>query len=401
MHTNESVTLTRDVEAAVIPVGTKVTLLKGETAYITQSLGGAYTVIVNGNMFRIDGQNADALGLQAEQKQSTAGHKPRTLEEVEKESWVQMKTCYDPEIPVNIVDLGLIYDSHGARLRHGPRAPAGRVEQTPLHRGSRRSQRRTGLGPPVEPGHDDRGGEVAAGVALRQARPDIASGMNVSTAQPTPDELIGRPPPSAFKRKWTYTRACAELPETLLPIEIWDGTLVMAPIPFFLHQDIIARFFRVLDQWVRRRRLGIVILSPMDVVFKEDLVLQPDVMFIAKDRTHIIQRHVMGAPDLAVEVVSDGRRKRDYKDKRERYEEHGVKEYWILDPEQKHIEVWALEADFFVLQDRYTGRQFAPSRLHKTRKREGEKTRLGFRTPLAPPSRFPVFPFSRFLRAPA
>ncbi len=187
--------------------------------------------------------------------------------------------------------------------------------------------------------------------------------MNVSTAQPTPDELIGRPPPSAFKRKWNYTRACAELPETLLPIEIWDGTLVMAPIPFFLHQDIIARFFRVLDQWVRRRRLGIVILSPMDVVFKEDLVLQPDVMFIAKDRTHIIQRHVMGAPDLAVEVVSGGRRKRDYKDKRERYEEHGVKEYWILDPEQKHIEVWALEADFFVLQDRYTGRQFAPSRL--------------------------------------
>jgi probable FeS assembly SUF system protein SufT len=112
MHTNESVNLTRDVEAAVIPVGTKVTLLKGETAYITQSLGGAYTVVVNGNMFRIDGQNADALGLQAEQKQSTAGHKPRTLEEVEKESWVQMKTCYDPEIPVNIVDLGLIYDCH-------------------------------------------------------------------------------------------------------------------------------------------------------------------------------------------------------------------------------------------------------------------------------------------------
>jgi len=112
MHSNESVTLTRDVEAAVVPVGTKVTLLKGEPAYITQSLGGAYTVIVNGNMFRIDGQNADALGLHAEQKQSTAGHKPRTLEEVEKESWTQMKTCYDPEIPVNIVDLGLIYDCH-------------------------------------------------------------------------------------------------------------------------------------------------------------------------------------------------------------------------------------------------------------------------------------------------
>jgi len=112
MYTTESVTLTRDVEASVVPVGTKVTLLKGETAHITQSLGGAFTVIVNGNMFRVDGQNADALGKQVEQKVSTAGHQARTREEVEKESWTQMKTCYDPEIPVNIVDLGLIYDCH-------------------------------------------------------------------------------------------------------------------------------------------------------------------------------------------------------------------------------------------------------------------------------------------------
>ncbi len=112
MPPNESVTLTRDVEAAVVPVGTKVTLLKGETAHITQSLGGAYTVVVNGNMFRIGGQDADALGLQVEQKTASASHTPRTLEGVEKESWTQMKTCYDPEIPVNIVDLGLIYDCH-------------------------------------------------------------------------------------------------------------------------------------------------------------------------------------------------------------------------------------------------------------------------------------------------
>jgi len=120
MYSNESVTLTRDVDASVVPVGTKVTLLKGETAHITQSLGGAYTVVVNGNMFRIDGQNADALGKQVEQKAATTTGKARTLEEVEKESWVQMKTCYDPEIPVNIVDLGLIYDCHVEALPAGP-----------------------------------------------------------------------------------------------------------------------------------------------------------------------------------------------------------------------------------------------------------------------------------------
>lgn len=112
MYPNESVTLTRDVDASVVPVGTKVTLLKGETAHITQSLGGAYTVVVNGNMFRIEGQNADALGKQVEQRAANTTGQSRTLEEVEKESWTQMKTCYDPEIPVNIVDLGLIYDCH-------------------------------------------------------------------------------------------------------------------------------------------------------------------------------------------------------------------------------------------------------------------------------------------------
>jgi len=110
MHTNEPVILTRDVEASVVPVGTKVTLQKGEQAYITQSLGGAYTVVVNGNMFRVDGANADALGLETAAKPAKSGGDPRTKEELEKEVWAQLKSCYDPEIPVNIVDLGLVYD---------------------------------------------------------------------------------------------------------------------------------------------------------------------------------------------------------------------------------------------------------------------------------------------------
>ena len=63
MHSNESVTLTRDVEASVVPVGTKVTLQKGEEAYVTQSLGGTFTVVVNGNMFRIESKDADALEI--------------------------------------------------------------------------------------------------------------------------------------------------------------------------------------------------------------------------------------------------------------------------------------------------------------------------------------------------
>ncbi len=111
MTTNGPVTLARDVEASVVPVGTKVTLLKGEEAYITQSLGGSYTVVVRGNMFRIEGKNADALGLEAATgpANSSAGQ-AATPEELEKQIWEAMHTCYDPEIPVNIVDLGLVYD---------------------------------------------------------------------------------------------------------------------------------------------------------------------------------------------------------------------------------------------------------------------------------------------------
>lgn len=111
MTSTEPIILTRDVEAAVIPVGSKVTLQKGEQAYITQSLGGSFTVVVNGNMFRIEGADADALGMQAEAKPAGTGA-PVTQETLEKEIWNQMRSCYDPEIPVNIVDLGLIYDCH-------------------------------------------------------------------------------------------------------------------------------------------------------------------------------------------------------------------------------------------------------------------------------------------------
>lgn len=111
---SEPKVLLRDVEASVVPIGTKVTLQKGETAHITQSLGGSYTVVVNGNMFRIAEKDADALGMDAKSaaRQAAVPSGPMTQEQLEKQVWESLKTCYDPEIPVNIVDLGLIYDCH-------------------------------------------------------------------------------------------------------------------------------------------------------------------------------------------------------------------------------------------------------------------------------------------------
>ncbi len=111
MQNHEPVNLKRDVEVALVPAGTKVTLQKGETAYITQTLGGSFTVVVNGNMFRVDGRDADALGIETAPKVAATGASV-TPEQMEKQVWDAMKTCYDPEIPVNIVDLGLVYDCH-------------------------------------------------------------------------------------------------------------------------------------------------------------------------------------------------------------------------------------------------------------------------------------------------
>jgi probable FeS assembly SUF system protein SufT len=109
MHSNEPITLTRDCEAVQIPSGFATTLPAGTEVRITQSLGGAYTVTTDyGNMVRIAGKDADALGLTPEVS-ATASEAPATPEDVEKLVWDQLRTCYDPEIPVNIVELGLVY----------------------------------------------------------------------------------------------------------------------------------------------------------------------------------------------------------------------------------------------------------------------------------------------------
>jgi Uma2 family endonuclease len=166
------------------------------------------------------------------------------------------------------------------------------------------------------------------------------------------------------ERPWTYQRARAELDETNRPIEIWDGQLIMSPTPSFFHQIIVSRIEETLRRWVRRHHLGVVVTAPLDVVLATDLVLQPDVMFISKSRTGIIRNHIHGAPDLAIEVVSPDRRRRDYKEKKDRYEAHGVREYWIADPSQQHVEIWWLnEEGSYELAGRFTSKQQAVSRL--------------------------------------
>jgi probable FeS assembly SUF system protein SufT len=119
-HTNEPVTLERDVPAVIIPIGETVTLREGTPGYITQALGGSFTVYIEGNLFRISGADADALGK--EPVPPPAIPENATDKDIEDVIWSQLKTCFDPEIPVDIVELGLVYRCEVKSLADGQRA---------------------------------------------------------------------------------------------------------------------------------------------------------------------------------------------------------------------------------------------------------------------------------------
>ena len=107
MNTHTEITLTRDCDAIQIPSGHPIVLPKGIQVIITQSLGGTYTVATPGGLARIEIKDADALGLQPHSEKQEKKTVSGSLEEA---VWQQLKSVYDPEIPVNVVDLGLIYD---------------------------------------------------------------------------------------------------------------------------------------------------------------------------------------------------------------------------------------------------------------------------------------------------
>jgi probable FeS assembly SUF system protein SufT len=111
MQQRETVTLLRDVDAILVPHGTEIGLSEGTEFTITQSLGDTFTGVTDrGIMVRINGRDADAIGRDVpEAARPSDAPPPRTREEVEARVWDRLRTCFDPEIPVNIVDLGLIY----------------------------------------------------------------------------------------------------------------------------------------------------------------------------------------------------------------------------------------------------------------------------------------------------
>lgn len=106
-RSSEPVRFERDCDAVLVPQGEAVTLPAGSMGYITQALGGSFTVFVEGNLFRIAGRDADAIGKEPPEPLELP--EGADDEAVEKLVWQQLRTCFDPEIPINVVELGLVY----------------------------------------------------------------------------------------------------------------------------------------------------------------------------------------------------------------------------------------------------------------------------------------------------
>jgi Uma2 family endonuclease len=127
------------------------------------------------------------------------------------------------------------------------------------------------------------------------------------------------------------------------PYELIGGKLVMTPSPGKRHQIVLKRLLKLLDKHVEEKDAGEVLCAPRDVYLAPTEVYQPDILFVAKDRLEIsAEDKVNGAPDLIMEILSPSNAYYDLKKKFKAYEKYGVKEYWIIDPEELSIEVYDL-----------------------------------------------------------
>ena len=166
-------------------------------------------------------------------------------------------------------------------------------------------------------------------------------------------------------RLWTYDEMCAEFPETNSPTELWDGEIVMGAAPTPKHQATVGELYNAIRNFVKTNKLGKVYPAPIDVVFSAHRVVQPDIVFVSNANQSIIQDAIRGVPDLVVEIISTGSWRRDTIDKRALYEQFGVQEYWIVDPDAGAIEVLTLKHNAYQVLGRFTKSQSAHSELLK------------------------------------
>ena len=149
---------------------------------------------------------------------------------------------------------------------------------------------------------------------------------------------------------WTY-EDYRELPNDQKIYQVIGGKLFMVPAPSTRHQNISRNLEFIIWSFVRNHNLGEVYYAPIDVVLSSVNVVQPDIVFIAKNRLAIVkEKGIFGAPDWVIEIVSSSTIKIDIKLKKDLYERFGVREYWIVYPEDEKVEVYLLEGGNYKLK---------------------------------------------------
>ncbi|MFZ5631758.1 MAG: Uma2 family endonuclease [Bacillota bacterium] len=140
------------------------------------------------------------------------------------------------------------------------------------------------------------------------------------------------------------------LPDDGKRYEILEGVLHVVPSPNVLHQHISRELGFIIYEHVRQHELGVVFFAPLDIVFSRTSIAQPDIIYISRERQSVItEKHIAGAPDLVVEIVSPSTSAADRVTKAQVCARYGVPYYWVVDPEQKVVEEFRLERGIYML----------------------------------------------------
>lgn len=125
--------------------------------------------------------------------------------------------------------------------------------------------------------------------------------------------------------------------------EIIDGEHYITPSPRIRHQEISRNLEWIIESYLKKNRVGVILDAPCDVLLSNTDIVVPDLIYISNENKNIITRaNIQGAPDLIIEILSPSNRIYDLELKRDLYEKYGVKEYWIIDPDEEMVEVYSL-----------------------------------------------------------
>jgi Uma2 family endonuclease len=146
--------------------------------------------------------------------------------------------------------------------------------------------------------------------------------------------------------------------------ELYEGEVYMVPSPSVKHQRISRNLEALLGQFLLGNGLGEVFHAPLDVVFSESTVVQPDILFISHQRRGIIgEQNISGAPDLVIEILSPSTEERDRGIKLQLYCRHGMRECWLVDPEERTVEVLALSPEGYQVLGQYSEDEVVSSQV--------------------------------------